>query len=329
MTNEISVIMSVYAEPLEWISKSIESILNQTFNDFEFIIVNDNPNSENHKNLLRKYANKDSRIKLIENKINNGLTKSLNIALRETQSKYVARMDADDISMPLRLQIQYDFMESHPEVDVCGTWVRAFGDIALFADKRLIMPVTNTEIKIQSLIYSPMIHPSAFFRMTRLPKVMYNENYKKAQDYVLWGELIKQGFVFRNIPDYLLKYRVTKKSQKINYKSQQFSSADKTREILLQSLLPKSDGNSIGIHNLVCNEQICNIDDSERWLIKLRELLIESFPKESQFINSIIKRLWININLTNRSSFRRFCKSSLKGTVSALDFLRFVKRCKL
>ena len=105
----ISVVMSVFKEPLDWIELSINSIRNQSFSDFEFIIVNDNINDIPLKTFLSKIQNIDPRIIILENQKNLGLTKSLNKALEISKGKYIARMDADDISFSQRFQTQFDY----------------------------------------------------------------------------------------------------------------------------------------------------------------------------------------------------------------------------
>ena len=113
---KISVIMSVYSERVDWIRKSIDSILNQTYSDFEFIIVNDKPDKEENAQLLEEYAARDSRIKVLTNEENIGLTKSLNKAFALAEGEFIARMDADDMALPERFKIQLEFMNAHPEI---------------------------------------------------------------------------------------------------------------------------------------------------------------------------------------------------------------------
>lgn len=321
----ISVVMSVYNEPVDWIRQSIDSILNQTFRDFEFIIINDNPEGISQKKLLKDFAAKDNRIKIIENEENKGLTKSLNIGISEAKGKYVARMDADDISMPNRFQIQYDYMESHPEIDVCGTWAKLFGDIGKFSEKHLKTPETFDIIKIQALFYAPMIHPSVMIRMERLPIKPYNEEFIKAQDYVLWGELLMKGYILHNLPDYLIKYRLTIKSKKDVYTSQQLQSADTIRRDLLRRLFIDCNEQDIILHNRICNEQRCDLVDAEKWLITLKRILIEEYLGMEGVISSVIRRLWLNINLTNANSFRSYIKSPLTEVITLKDWLRFAR----
>lgn len=108
---EISVIMSTYNETEDQIDLAINSILNQSFANFELILINDNPDNNKLDNQLRDYKRKDQRIKYIKNLENMGLASSLNIGLKNASSKYIARMDADDISMPDRLKVEIDFLK--------------------------------------------------------------------------------------------------------------------------------------------------------------------------------------------------------------------------
>lgn len=327
---KISVIMSVYNEPEKWIRQAIDSILKQTFIDFEFIIINDNPANQANKNLLKQYADHENRIRIIENEENKGLTKSLNIGIEASKGKYIARMDADDISMPNRFQIQYDFMESHPEIDVCGSCALLFGSVPCFSSKKLIVPESNEEIKIRSLIYSPMVHPSVMIRLERLPRKLYNDDFKKAQDYVLWGELINNGYTLYNIQECLIKYRITTKSGKRDYRFQQRIAADAVRAQLLHNLCPKIEDKTISLHNKICNEQECNLANAEEWLTILKVFLIKRYPPHKDAVVALISRLWININLTNGNSVCNYRKSELTEHISITDSLRFTKRklCK-
>jgi glycosyltransferase involved in cell wall biosynthesis len=119
----ISAVMSVYNESEEYLRKSIESILNQTYTDFEFIIILDNPDNKKARDILKEYENKDDRIVLLENEKNIGLAPSLNRGVKVARGKYIARMDADDIALPQRFEKQVYFLENNPDYAVCFTQV--------------------------------------------------------------------------------------------------------------------------------------------------------------------------------------------------------------
>lgn len=200
----ISVIMSVYSEPLEWIQESIDSILQQTFNDFEFIIINDNPNRQELYAFLQRNKAKDKRIDIINNSVNIGLTKSLNIGVGKAQGKFIARMDADDISVPCRFEKQLQFLNNNPGIGVCGSSIQLFGE----QTGVIRYPVENDEMFL--FIESCFAHPTVMARSDIFKSNKYNESIKVAQDYDLWTTLKGLGVQFGNIKDPLLHYRRSK-----------------------------------------------------------------------------------------------------------------------
>ena len=150
----ISVLMSVYHEPIDWLALSVDSILNQSFSDFEFIIIVDDPNNQEAINYIRQKEEEDNRIVLLINEENVGLTKSLNKGLKIAKGNYIARMDADDISYPERFEKQFTFMESHPSVILLGTGVRYFGDLRERETRQIIYQSDNDKIKIKAVFDS-------------------------------------------------------------------------------------------------------------------------------------------------------------------------------
>lgn len=192
----VSVIMSAYNAE-KYISESTKSILNQSYKNIEFIVINDG-STDNTLSLIKKF--KDPRIILINNKKNKGLIYSLNRGLRLSKGKYIARMDADDISFKNRFQVQVNFMEKHKDIGVCGSWAKTFGE-----KKGLWKtPIESIDIKTMMIFDSPLIHPSVILRKSIIKKY---PNYIRAEDYGLWVELMNKTR-FHNIPEYLIKYRL-------------------------------------------------------------------------------------------------------------------------
>lgn len=200
---KISVIMSVYKEPVEWLHQSIDSILCQTFNDFEFIIISDNPSYSEGNALLKDYADKDKRIIVVFNENNIGLTKSLNKGLAIAKGEYIARMDADDVSLPERLEEQVEFLEKHQEIGVCGCIIEYIGN------RSGIRKLPEKMEEMFLFLESPFAHPTVIMRRVLCGEtIKYDEDYAVSQDYALWTHLYKKGVVFYNIQKPLLKYRV-------------------------------------------------------------------------------------------------------------------------
>ena len=200
---EISVVMSVFNPEEDYLKEAIESILNQSFTSFEFIIVDDGCCANIH-NILLAYQEQDERVIIIDNERNVGLTKSLNRAIVRTRGKYIARMDADDISYKTRLQVQYQYMEKHPDVGAVGYFT---------SDGHRVQKWTwfaSSEWRQVNMLFinCGIAHPSAFMRKDIFDKygIMYNEQYKMAQDYDLWINLLKVSKI-EVYPKVLLLYR--------------------------------------------------------------------------------------------------------------------------
>ncbi len=200
---KISVIMSVLNGEL-YLKKGIESIINQTFNDWEFIICDDG-STDNTWRLLQEYAAKDSRIILIKNKINMGLAYSLNKCIKIARSDILARQDADDESHLNRFEKQYSYMIKHSEYAIVGT---AWNNIDEHNKSWVTIPKKNPLIR-DLLWDGGFMHPSWMMRKSMLERVGYysvNENTKRDQDYHLVLKLYGAGMRICNIADILYDY---------------------------------------------------------------------------------------------------------------------------
>lgn len=204
----ISVVMAIYNEPIEWIRISIDSILNQTFNDFEFIIINDNPSRDENRKVLQEYSNRDSRVVIISNVENIGLTRSLNKGLEIAKGEFIARMDADDVSYPSRFEKQVEFLKKNPQVGVVGCNAYVINEKSEIISK-INRPTEMDVLRYLSIFESPIYHPASFYRkIISNERVRYDETIKYSQDYALWISLLKICDI-SNIQDRLIQYRVT------------------------------------------------------------------------------------------------------------------------
>ena len=231
----ISVLMSIYNEPIEWIEQAIDSILSQTFSDFEFIIVNDKPDRHENNVLLDKYSKKDNRIIIVNNETNLGLPKSLNKGILEAKGRYIARMDADDISLPERFARQIEFLDKHPEVGVCGTFAKKIDENNNIIG-RIKLQSKSEDLKNAICFFVPFVHPTVMIRKEILLENNYDENCIIAQDYNLWLRLSDKTSFF-NIPKTLFHYRVhTSQSQQKAGKKRSTSSRNYTDTICAKKL---------------------------------------------------------------------------------------------
>jgi glycosyltransferase involved in cell wall biosynthesis len=204
MTNPtVSVVMSVFnGEP--YLHEALESILNQTFRDFEFIIINDG-STDGSATVLESYRKSDSRLRVYHQE-NRGVGESLNRGCGLAQGKYIARMDADDIATSGRLMRQVEFMEGHPEVDVVGGAVE-FIDATGKSLAITRYPETDHEIKTSFSRQNPLVHPTVLFRRDVFLALGGYRAVFKAEDYDLWLRIAERGQL-ANLGEVVLKYRI-------------------------------------------------------------------------------------------------------------------------
>lgn len=195
----VTVILPVYNTE-KYIAEAVQSILNQTFSDFELLVIND-ASTDRTLEVLNRFS--DNRLKIITNPTNLKVVKSLNKGLELAKGEFIARMDADDISHPQRFKRQIEYFNDHPEVDLCGSWVQMIGDDNYI----LTLPEKHETIKADMLFKNIIVHPSVMFRKEKLSGFRYDETYINAEDYALWVEVMDK-VRFGIIPEVLLKYRV-------------------------------------------------------------------------------------------------------------------------
>jgi len=215
----LSVIMSAYNSE-RYIDESIRSILNQSFRDFEFLIVDDG-STDKTLEILKRYSSEDARVKVIRNKVNVGLSRSLNIGIKETRGEYVARQDADDISTPDRLNKQIEFMQSNQDVSVSGTFYSMIDK-----DKQPLykfrMPVKDSEIKKWLKEVNCFCHGSAMFKKKDIKEAgLYPEQYECSQDYALWLTM-SRTHKLANIPEFLYTLRLHENARSVKDKVKQW-----------------------------------------------------------------------------------------------------------
>jgi glycosyltransferase involved in cell wall biosynthesis len=199
---KISVIMSEYNTKPKYLDIAIKSILNQTFKDFELIIVDDCGFNDVEK-IAKEY--KDKRIKVIKNNTNMGTAYSKNKAVKISKANYIAIMDTDDIALPTRIEQTYNFIVNNPQYDVVSSRVLEFGDNQEYG----IMGKSGEKNNKNIIMGDFPIHGAAIIKKASILKVGgYNNYYRKSQDYVLWCDLILDNCRFYMLNDVLYRYRV-------------------------------------------------------------------------------------------------------------------------
>jgi len=209
------------------VKESIESILNQTFSDFELLIFNDGSTDESRQVIT---AIDDARIVFIDSDQNQGYVAHLNAGLRLAKGKYIARMDADDIALPERFARQVALLEADDSIGLCGTAFEAFG----LASGVAHVPLSNQEIYETMLTHCPIGHPTVMFRKAIVDQyqLAYSKDFMPAEDYNLWYDFGKVAKL-QNLPDVLLRYRVHATQISAAQNECQRANADRVRVLQL------------------------------------------------------------------------------------------------
>lgn len=299
----ISVVMPVYNTKKTQLEESVSSILAQSYKNLEFIIIDDASDYE-----TRDYLSslRDTRIVIIHNTENKGVTFSLNEGLKRAKGKYIARMDADDVSMIYRLEHQLQFMEKHKDVVVCGGLASINGGNEIIGAS-FIKDRETRKIRL-SLYNEGIVHPTAFIRADAIRGILYDELISKAQDYELWTRLIDKGKI-EVIPEVVLMYRVHELQISAKGKADQDACKVYTQKKMLRRLGEFSEkeielyldfANYVGSYNirsyLSLIEKLCNRNHEyqvyKEWNYK-KELMLHLYllVKTNRIQTSMLEKL--------------------------------------
>jgi len=200
----ISIVMIAHNEELN-IERSIKSIQNQTFKDWELIIINDG-SFDKTAEIIKNYSFKDKRIILITNNKKIGRPKCSNLGIKYSRAKLIARLDADDISLPDRLEKQYKFLLKNPNIDVLGAGAHIYDDEHNFI-KTVLMPEDHNSLKNLNFLKTPFFHSSVMIRKRFFDKVgNYNRDFLRSSDKELWLRGLKYGSVYSNLSEPLIEF---------------------------------------------------------------------------------------------------------------------------
>ena len=290
---QISVILPVYNAEL-YIEEAVNSILSQTFTDFELIIIDDG-STDSAFELLSKLAALDARIRLVSRE-NKGLIATLNEAIYLAKSAYIARMDADDIALPTRLAKQFEFLQANPKVAVLGTCYRYMDELGTLGAKRSTF-TRHEDITASFYFGNPIAHPSVMVNYQLLGKdYCYSDEYRTIEDLELWTRLSAK-YQLANLSEVLLHYRVLSSSISGENLQLQINSAAKM-------LSDFSDSVNLDVFKVTYNYSInsCSYIQFIKACIKLNIINFANGPV-SRF--ALMKRSLIAALLWLRSTIRK------------------------
>lgn len=260
MTPLISVLIPIFNGEM-YLQESLDSLYTQSFTDFEIVIVDDG-STDKTAQIINSQS--DSRIRYFKNDHNSGIVYTLNRGLALCKGAYIARMDADDISLADRLKCQFAFMESHPEYVLCGTSLNKFSESYSFIDQRGGL---DDDIRTKLLFDTAINHPSAMIRKSVLDayNLKYPTIYPHAEDYGFWVSLSAYGKV-ANLEDVLVRYRMHGDNISMKFNHQQYLSMNKIRIEGMANFWKNIEG------------------DHSNWLDSYRQILLNENPRLEDFL---------------------------------------------
>lgn len=330
---KVSVLMPVYNAE-QYLARAIDSIIAQTFKDWELILIDDG-SCDDIMSVLSKYD--DERIYYVKNPVNMGLIKTLNRGIDYCEGEYIARMDADDISHPDRLKYQVDFMDKHPQYLMCGTNATVIDNNEQETGK--IRNLTdNNFLQINLLFSPPFVHPSVIVRTEVLQTNRYDERYKHVEDYELWCRIARLGKV-ANISKALLQYRWHDSNVSVLNSKAQDVLKDKiiTNELRRFDLEPTED--ELYCHKITFNLyqlgkktdiDISKFDEIADWFSKLLERnKVKNIYKQPDFTAFLWARwavLCVSQKKYNKALVPPFASYNIKVLIKLLKLLSFLSR---
>ena len=242
-----------------YISSSVKSILTQTYRSLELYIIDD-ASSDKTIDLISQMD--DDRIRLIKKERNTGYTDSLNMGLKLANGKYIARMDADDISHPERLAKQVAYMEANPECVVCGTTIRLIPSQSPFT-----YPVVHNRILEELFFTNPFAHPSIMMRKSVIDQyqLQYDKSYEPTEDYELWSRVLQLGQL-HNLNDVLLDYRTHDNQISAYKRTLQRNNKYRVR----MNMFRRIDPELMDTDTFLDTDYLKNISDGDSIIIELR-----------------------------------------------------------
>jgi len=332
---KVSVLMPVYNAEA-YLEQAIGSILNQTYGDFEFLIINDG-STDGSRAIIKSFT--DARIQLIDNESNLGISLSRNKGLDIARGEYIALMDSDDISLPQRLAKQVAFMDSHQECGVCGSWLLTIGR----REGQIIKYPADCETIRCSMFFKNkgVANPAAIIRKSffdRL-KFRYDPGLKCFSDYDFWARCLHDT-QFANVNEVLLNYRLheTNTDRRIP-DAEQLKTLTKIRRTLLAQLGIYPEDREIQLHNSLCSMSFTPsktfIDSAEHWLHTIKNANNTLSLYANQLFSSMLGELWFGVCTRSGHlgwwTFQTFRQSPLArlAAVSFKHYLKFIAKCVL
>ncbi len=315
MSSRLTILMPVYNGE-QFLKETIVSVLNQTFTDFIFLIINDG-STDNSMDIVRSFD--DDRIQIVDNDENMGLVDTLNKGLDLSVTEYIARMDADDLWEPTKLEQQMKLMDKNPKIGLCGTSIRKFGVI----NGDFIFPENNDELKVGFLFYCTMSHPSVVFRRSFLQQtgLRYKKEMFPAEDYKMWIDCLDKTQIY-NIPKVLVHYRQHEQQICQDKKDVQKGKTDLVRLEMLERIYPQATDQEKKFHiDQFISYNIKSTQDIKKHIRWAKKLVFQN-QKNGKYIEPRVMKKELSVYL--QASIKGYIYKKYFEQHNISNFFRYI-----
>ncbi len=320
----VSIVLPVYNGE-KYLAESLDSVLAQTYQNWELLIINDG-STDGTENLILKYP--DKRIKYLANDSNKGIIFSLNRGLQESNGEYIARLDADDIALPKRFEKQVEFLSENSDYALCGSYFQTIDSNGkLLKDVRF--PANNRDAQSFLLLHNCFCHSAIMMRSVIAKELKYDEKFQVCEDYDLWYRISRTGKIV-NLPVFMTLYRVHDNNMTTRKSEIMFAHVNKINKRILDDLGIEYSNSELEVHSNALSynasffRDLETIHTLENWMVKLYSFLKKNGTYNAFLCYRILIEKWIVITYNTRNFKKLFFNKLM--TVHPADYLNILVR---
>jgi glycosyltransferase involved in cell wall biosynthesis len=297
----VSIVLPVYNGE-KYLTESLDSVLSQTYQNWELVIINDG-STDGTENLILNYQ--DKRIKYLKNDGNKGIIFSLNRGIQESKGVYIARLDADDIALPFRIEKQVEFLSDNLDYVLCGSYFQTIDSKGKLL-KTVTFPSNNRDAQSYLLLHNCFCHSAIMMRSHIAKELKYDEKFQVCEDYDLWYRISRVGKIL-NLPVVAILYRVHDSNMSTRKSEIMFAHVNKINKRILDDLGIKYSETELDAHsNALCYNASFfrnpdTIDILENWIMKLYSYLKKNGNYNDSLCYKILIEKWIVITYNSRN----------------------------
>lgn len=300
---ELSIIMPLFNSE-RFVAKAVESLLSQSYGNFELIIIND-CSTDGSFEVLQQFS--DRRISILHNETNQGIVFSRNKGLEAASGKFIAPFDSDDVAMPDKFNLQIGFLKKHSEFGMLGSWAKMIDENGNLLKKRWKLPAKPGRIPAIMFFRNYFVQSAVTIRREAIPKKGYRIGYDLVEDWMMWHEIAQKHPVW-NLPEYLVKYRVHHQGNSQNDPAQMYRKDKMMFEFLFHTLGLHPAENDFELYSLIKNRQPINHRQLKAIGAMLDKIADGNFNLriyEHREMMKVLRNRWLKVCLKTRNKIHR------------------------